>query len=166
MKRVNPEEILHIAVCQAVGLMNGALVFAQSEEGQQVRNVLRKALVEYADVYMDQPVTEAERNAMILGHANSAAVSHPDDCAPPPQDAVAGEQYAEGWNDCRDSILAMLAARPQGPAPAVDVEAVREVIAEMHRERKSTDGDYYHELCGKQAEEWANQLARAIGDEK
>lgn len=50
------------------------------------------------------------------------------------------------------------------PARPVDVEVVREVIAEMHRERKSTDGDYYHELCGKQAEEWADQLARAIGD--
>lgn len=120
MQRVSPEAVLHVAVCQAVGLMNGALVFAQSEEGQQVRNILREALTEYANAYMDQPVTEAERAAMILGHANSV----------------------------------------------VDIEAVREVIAEMHRERKSTDGDYYHELCGKQAEEWADQLARAIGDQK
>ena len=74
-------------------------------------------------------------------------------------------QLSPRWRDCD----AMLYASPQPTAPAVspvDVEAVREVIAEMHRERKSTDGDYYHEGCGKQAEEWANELARAIGDEK
>jgi hypothetical protein len=105
MQRVSPENVLHVAVCQAVGLMNGALVFAQSEEGQQVRNILRTALTEYADAYMDQPVTESERAAMIRGHANSA----------------------------------------------VDIQAVREVIAYL---RDFADHDS------------ADQLARAIGDEK
>jgi hypothetical protein len=117
MQRVSPEEILHVALCQAVGLMNGSLIFAQSEEGQQVRNTLRTALTEYADAYMDQPVTEAERAAMIRGHANSA----------------------------------------------VDVEAVRGTIFRMKDNHKLRESRCKPDPL---ISIWANELARAIGDEK
>lgn len=66
---VGPEEVLHIAVCQAVGLLNSSIEMMSIEAGREVRNILRQALVDYADAYMDQPVTEEERSAMVRGHA-------------------------------------------------------------------------------------------------
>ncbi len=165
IQRVSPEEILHVAVCQAVALMNGSLVFAQSAEGQQVQNTLRTALTEYADAYMDQPVTEAERAAMIRGHAKPAAV--PDGL---PSDGPQPQHYVDGWNAAR------FAALGHPPAPAVDVEAVRadyerwikspphEHTCDRHSDQSAWPGQYKRYETQLAWEAW--QKARAIGDEK
>lgn len=51
-------EALHLAVCQAVALLNRAPEVARCAEGREARDLLRQALVNYADAYMDEPVTE------------------------------------------------------------------------------------------------------------
>ena len=61
-------EALHAAVCQAVLLLNccpeiGRLAFARD-----AHELLREALVQYADAYMDAPVTESERAAVARKH--------------------------------------------------------------------------------------------------
>jgi hypothetical protein len=52
MKRT--EQILHAAVCQAVGVLNTAPELAMIAEGRQISDILRKALVDYADAVMDE----------------------------------------------------------------------------------------------------------------
>jgi ribosomal protein L22 len=61
-------EALHVAVCQAVALLNRAPEVARCAEGREARDLLRQALVDYADAYMDQPVTEHERAAVARKH--------------------------------------------------------------------------------------------------
>lgn len=62
------ESNLHAAICQAVALLNVAPEVARCKEGREARDVLRQALIDYADAYMDQPVTEAERAAVARKH--------------------------------------------------------------------------------------------------
>ena len=64
-------ELLHVAVCQAVALMNRSPGVASCIDGREAREILRNALVAYADAYMDQPVTEAERNKVARKHQRS-----------------------------------------------------------------------------------------------
>lgn len=66
-----PEEILHTAICQAVNILNLAPELAAHESGRDVRAILRKALVDYADAFMDQPVTESERGIVAAKHRKS-----------------------------------------------------------------------------------------------
>lgn len=54
-------EALHVAVCQAVALLNRAPEVARCAESREARDLLRQALADYADAYMDEPVTERER---------------------------------------------------------------------------------------------------------
>ena len=54
-------EALHAAVCQAVALLNRAPEVARCAEGREARDLLRQALVDYADAYMDEPAPERER---------------------------------------------------------------------------------------------------------
>ena len=61
-------ETLHTAVCQAVALLNRSPEVARSTEGREARDVLRQALIAYADAYMDAQVTELERNAVAAKH--------------------------------------------------------------------------------------------------
>ncbi len=61
-------EALHVAVCQAVALLNRAPEVARCSEGREARDLLRQALADYADAYMDQPVTEHERAAVARKH--------------------------------------------------------------------------------------------------
>lgn len=55
---------LHGAVRQAVALLNRAPEVAQCEEARQAHTILREVLVSHADAYMDEPVTEREREAV------------------------------------------------------------------------------------------------------
>ena len=49
---MSPAEIdLHAAICQAVALLNVTPELARSETGRQAHNILREALVTYADRY-------------------------------------------------------------------------------------------------------------------
>ena len=61
-------EALHVAVCQAVALLNRAPEVARCAEGREARDLLRQALVDYADSYMDEPATERERAAVAHKH--------------------------------------------------------------------------------------------------
>lgn len=59
---------LHAAVCRAVTLLNCAPEVARYAEGREARDILRQALIDYADSYMDEPATEAERNKIAKKH--------------------------------------------------------------------------------------------------
>jgi len=62
------ESKLHTAICQAVAILNVAPEIARISEGRQAHTILRQALAEYADDYMEQPVTKAEHEAIALKH--------------------------------------------------------------------------------------------------
>lgn len=62
------EQDLHLAVCNAVHIMNMSPDIARSEEGRKARDILRQALIDYADSYMNQPVTANEREAIARKH--------------------------------------------------------------------------------------------------
>ena len=62
------EAKLHAAVCQAVQLLNVAPEVARCAEARAARDLLRQALLDYADAYMDQPATERERAAVASKH--------------------------------------------------------------------------------------------------
>jgi hypothetical protein len=62
-------EALHAAVCQAVALLNRAPEVARCAEGREAHTLLRQALADYADAYMDQPAPEREREAVRRRHS-------------------------------------------------------------------------------------------------
>lgn len=68
-------EALHAAVCQAVALLNRAPEVARCAEGREARDLLRQALVAYADAYMDEPATERERASVAAKHQRKPRVS-------------------------------------------------------------------------------------------
>lgn len=68
---MTPEEILHIAVCNAVTRMNMSVDCARSNELREVRDWLRQALIDYADAYMNQPATDRERETVANKHRRS-----------------------------------------------------------------------------------------------
>lgn len=70
MLNVPTTQKLHAAVCQAVALLNRAPELARSTEGREAHTILRQALADYADAYMDQPAPEAERAAVACKHRN------------------------------------------------------------------------------------------------
>jgi hypothetical protein len=59
---------LHAAVCNAVAIMNTSIDIARSPEGRKARDILRQALIDYAEEYMDQSVTEQEREQIARKH--------------------------------------------------------------------------------------------------
>lgn len=64
-------EKLQASVCQSMVLLNQS-VTAQCNESSKVHEILRTALCVYADDYMEQPVTEAERQAIMRKHQYKA----------------------------------------------------------------------------------------------
>lgn len=68
MLNVPSTQKLHAAVCQAVALLNRAPEVARCAEGREAHTILRQALADYADAYMDQPAPEAEREAVACKH--------------------------------------------------------------------------------------------------
>jgi hypothetical protein len=68
MLNVPSTQKLHAAVCQAVALLNRAPEVARCAEGREAHTILRQALADYADAYMDQPAPEAERQAVACKH--------------------------------------------------------------------------------------------------
>lgn len=69
MTTPDPEAMLHTAVCQAVALLNVSPLLARCESGSKAHQILRQALVDYADAYMDQPATKDEVRAISRLHA-------------------------------------------------------------------------------------------------
>lgn len=61
-------ENLHAAVCSAVAIMNTSMDIARSPEGRNARDILRQALINYADGYMDATVAEKERESIARKH--------------------------------------------------------------------------------------------------
>lgn len=55
-------EALHVAVCQAVALLNRAPEVARCAEGREARDLLRLALADYADAYMDAALHQEQPN--------------------------------------------------------------------------------------------------------
>lgn len=47
---INLEEMLHIAICKAVALLNTSPEVAMCSEGREANNILKKALIDYADM--------------------------------------------------------------------------------------------------------------------
>lgn len=64
-------ELMHAAVCQAVALLNRSTAASECHYSRQAHGILRKSLADYADAYMDQPVTAAERNQVARKHQRS-----------------------------------------------------------------------------------------------
>ena len=65
---LEPVKKLHEAVCQAVELLNRSPEVARCPEGRKAHSLLRQALVDVADAYMDAPVSERERAAVAAKH--------------------------------------------------------------------------------------------------
>jgi hypothetical protein len=63
------ENILHIAICQAVGILNIAPEIAAMPDGRRVRDILRVALADYANAVMDEPVHPGEVEHMRKRHS-------------------------------------------------------------------------------------------------
>lgn len=61
-------DALHVAVCQAVALLNLSPGSASCPDGREAHTILRRVLVAHADAYMDQPATYAKA----LGDSTSA----------------------------------------------------------------------------------------------
>ena len=68
-------ERLHAAVCQAVALLNRAPDLARSPEGSEAHNLLRQALVDYAD-RQPRGVDVAEMVVDLLCRMNEAPGTH------------------------------------------------------------------------------------------
>ena len=68
-------EALHAAVCQAVALLNRAPDVVRCTEGREARNLLRQALADYADAYMNEPAPERERAAVAAKHQRKPRVT-------------------------------------------------------------------------------------------
>jgi hypothetical protein len=62
------QQALHAAVCQAVTLLNRSPAVAGCAEGREAHLILRQALVDYADAYMDQPASDSERETVARKH--------------------------------------------------------------------------------------------------
>lgn len=73
---------LHAAICRAVEILNIAPEVARISEGRQVRDVLRQALAEYADDFMNQPAEEGERSKVAEGHQRKALAAAAENSAP------------------------------------------------------------------------------------
>ncbi len=71
------ESALHTAVCQAVSLLNVAPEVARCKEGREARDILRQALANYADAFMDEPAPEAERVAVARKHQRASQSDSP-----------------------------------------------------------------------------------------
>lgn len=61
------EKLMHIAVCQAVALMNCSTTVPVCQYSRQAHEILRKSLADYADAYMNQPVSD-EQNLIRTAH--------------------------------------------------------------------------------------------------
>lgn len=60
------EEMLHDAICHAVSIMNMSIDIARSEDGRRAKDILRKALIDYADAaspLLPAPLVEPEDKA-------------------------------------------------------------------------------------------------------
>lgn len=70
-------QTLHVAVCQAVALLNRAPEVARCAEGREARDLLRQVLADYADAHMDEPAPECERAAVARKHQRTARADEP-----------------------------------------------------------------------------------------
>jgi len=61
---------LHAAICQAVSVLNLAPEVARLSEGRQVSAILRQALADYADDFMNKPASEKDRAVIRRKHGN------------------------------------------------------------------------------------------------
>jgi hypothetical protein len=68
-------EPLHAAVCQAVALLNVTPEIARIPGAREAHTILRQALADYADAFMEQPATPKEREAIRRRHANKPVAS-------------------------------------------------------------------------------------------
>lgn len=59
---------LHTAVCNAVQLLNVCVEGARIKEVRDAHNILRTALVTYADAFMDEVPTQDEREKVAKKH--------------------------------------------------------------------------------------------------
>lgn len=68
-------EALHAAVCQAVALLNCSPEVVRIAEGREAHQILRMALADYADGYMNAPVTPRELEAVAAKHKRKPRVT-------------------------------------------------------------------------------------------
>lgn len=61
-------ERLHAAVCEAVSVMSTSPDIARSADGRKARDILRQALIDYADAFMNETPTDEERELVARHH--------------------------------------------------------------------------------------------------
>jgi hypothetical protein len=62
---------LHTAICEAASILSTAPDVIRCADGRKARDILRQALIDYADAFMDQPATEDERSAIHRGQTSA-----------------------------------------------------------------------------------------------
>lgn len=75
IKGLKPTQALHAAVCNAVAMLNCCPEAARLADVRRAHDMLRQALVDFADAYMDEPVTERERTAVAAKHQRKPRVT-------------------------------------------------------------------------------------------
>ncbi|MBK9363020.1 MAG: hypothetical protein IPM99_18900 [Rubrivivax sp.] len=75
IKGLKPTQELHAAVCNAVAMLNCCPEAARLTDVRRAHDTLRQALVDFADAYMDEPVTESERAAVAAKHQRKPRVT-------------------------------------------------------------------------------------------
>jgi len=68
---VEMENMLHVASCKAVNLLNSSAKVAACEHGREASIILRKALAEYAEHFMSRQITEEEWSTIAKKHQAS-----------------------------------------------------------------------------------------------
>ena len=132
---------LHWAVCQAVALMNRSRGVAGCAEGREAHTILRQALVDYADSYMDQPASDSEREAVARKHRSrplrKALAQQAEPVASDAYDMVdrflrnnlCDDDYAE-YSAALDSLYTTTTRREWVPLTDEQIKTVLKQVAE------------------------------------
>ncbi len=72
---------MKVSICQAVALLYASEEVSVCPKGREARDILRKALSDYADYYMDQAVDDKDRAKVAIKHQRSASTKRKKTCS-------------------------------------------------------------------------------------